>query len=585
MKRRADIYFVLYLTAIISFFVVENQVKEYKRETNKLINRLAFREKLVTIQNASARVSKDTVIAELSLNGDFDKKQFRGTVSFRRKIDSAEVKKIRLENSGDEDMRYIAKVPNAKKTFGEKDTLFLVASMTLKPIVTENVRRKWRAALDTKTSAELEKRITAAGLQELNETIQETFNIVLNDEKTMPDLPFILSVPSSSINVLSGMEWQSQLAISGVPSPNDYDIEILKGKEEYSLIVKKELVQVLLSGRAKGSGEIKLRAKNHINGKISEASFAINIRTPRFIMQNSAKAFTGDLYTFDGRLEAIPETYMKVSVSGIYNKEQEGGVIQDIPLTQPGQLIFSVFVNDRKVESRDFHVTVVEPPPPDIKYISLKNNVVTLEIQSYGKVNGQPNSGRISMFISGARDARKVGERVVGFTTITTIELPLQPPREGNRIHVELRARDLKQKESKTFVQDQAAGGHGTEPSYQCLPPGMPRAMLVYTQMEVVITPPTTYILIDHINDNRRIFTDGRNWPKEIEPSFRGYSIGRWIDRTATADTTHSTSRRAISKGRARTTPRACLCTATMKPWCANTSISARPIPTFFTTR
>jgi hypothetical protein len=79
-------------------------------------------------------------------------------------------------------------------------------------------------------------------------------------------------------------------------------------------------------------------------------------------------------------------------------------------------------------------------------------------------------------------------------------------------------------------LKDQAAGGHGTEPSYQCLPPGMPRAMLVYTQMEVVITPQTTYILIDHINDNRRIFTDGRGWPKEIEPSFRGYSIGHWID-------------------------------------------------------
>jgi hypothetical protein len=28
----------------------------------------------------------------------------------------------------------------------------------------------------------------------------------------------------------------------------------------------------------------------------------------------------------------------------------------------------------------------------------------------------------------------------------------------------------------------------------------------------------------------RRIFTDGRDWPKEIEPSYAGYSIGRWID-------------------------------------------------------
>jgi hypothetical protein len=79
-------------------------------------------------------------------------------------------------------------------------------------------------------------------------------------------------------------------------------------------------------------------------------------------------------------------------------------------------------------------------------------------------------------------------------------------------------------------LKDQASGGHGTEPSFMCTSPGMPRIMLVYTQMEIVITPDTTHILIDHINDNRRIFTDGRGWPAEVEPSFHGYSIGRWLD-------------------------------------------------------
>ncbi len=77
---------------------------------------------------------------------------------------------------------------------------------------------------------------------------------------------------------------------------------------------------------------------------------------------------------------------------------------------------------------------------------------------------------------------------------------------------------------------DQAAGGMGTEPSYMCLPPGMPRAMIAYEAMEVVVTPHTTYILIDHIHDNRRIYTDGRGWPAEIEPSYAGYSIGKWSD-------------------------------------------------------
>src|SRR5262245_34024159 len=77
---------------------------------------------------------------------------------------------------------------------------------------------------------------------------------------------------------------------------------------------------------------------------------------------------------------------------------------------------------------------------------------------------------------------------------------------------------------------DQKAGGHGWEPSWMCLPPGMPRIMNVFEPMEIVITPATTYILISHIHDNRRIYTDGRDWPKDIEPSFKGYSIGKWLD-------------------------------------------------------
>jgi hypothetical protein len=79
-------------------------------------------------------------------------------------------------------------------------------------------------------------------------------------------------------------------------------------------------------------------------------------------------------------------------------------------------------------------------------------------------------------------------------------------------------------------VAAQKAGGHGDEPSYACLPPGMPRIMNVFEPMEIVVTPDTTHIFISHIHDNRRIYTDGRNWPDPIEPSFQGYAIGKWID-------------------------------------------------------
>ena len=77
---------------------------------------------------------------------------------------------------------------------------------------------------------------------------------------------------------------------------------------------------------------------------------------------------------------------------------------------------------------------------------------------------------------------------------------------------------------------DQAAGGQGTTPTYKCISPGMPRVTNGYGEIEFVVTPDTTYILVDHILDDRRIFTDGRDWPAEIPPSLLGYSIGHWVD-------------------------------------------------------
>jgi hypothetical protein len=76
----------------------------------------------------------------------------------------------------------------------------------------------------------------------------------------------------------------------------------------------------------------------------------------------------------------------------------------------------------------------------------------------------------------------------------------------------------------------QKAGGQGNDPTYTCIPPGMPRAMTVIYPMEIIIKPETTYIMIEYANQLRRIYTDGRDWAKNLEPSFAGYSIGTWED-------------------------------------------------------
>ena len=79
-------------------------------------------------------------------------------------------------------------------------------------------------------------------------------------------------------------------------------------------------------------------------------------------------------------------------------------------------------------------------------------------------------------------------------------------------------------------IADQKSGGHGNDPTYTCIAPGMPRIANVYDPMEIVITPEVTHILVQHVHDSRRVFTDGRAWPTDVEPTFAGYSIGRWLD-------------------------------------------------------
>lgn len=76
---------------------------------------------------------------------------------------------------------------------------------------------------------------------------------------------------------------------------------------------------------------------------------------------------------------------------------------------------------------------------------------------------------------------------------------------------------------------DQAAGGPGNDPRYMCLPAGMPRMMTALAPMEFVVTPGLTYVLFENAMP-RRIYTDGRGWPRYVEPAFAGYSIGQWLD-------------------------------------------------------
>jgi hypothetical protein len=104
---------------------------------------------------------------------------------------------------------------------------------------------------------------------------------------------------------------------------------------------------------------------------------------------------------------------------------------------------------------------------------------------------------------------------------------PAKPPGRGQQAPLTPQY----QAKFEANLAEKTARGLGDVVSATCLAPGMPMMMQAYEPMQITVLPETTYILIDHIHEShRRIFTDGREWPKAVLPTFTGYSIGRWID-------------------------------------------------------
>ena len=103
---------------------------------------------------------------------------------------------------------------------------------------------------------------------------------------------------------------------------------------------------------------------------------------------------------------------------------------------------------------------------------------------------------------------------------------PSKPPVRGQEPPITEEYRAIWEKN----IAEARAGGQYYNTQVRCIYSGMPRMMFAYEPMEVIVLPEITYIAITFNNEFRRIYTDGRDFPKDEDPSFAGYSIGKWVD-------------------------------------------------------
>jgi hypothetical protein len=84
---------------------------------------------------------------------------------------------------------------------------------------------------------------------------------------------------------------------------------------------------------------------------------------------------------------------------------------------------------------------------------------------------------------------------------------------------------------------DETAAGRPRDPTAACLPPGMPRLMVVPYPFEAEIGRDRVVFLHEYQSQVRRVFTDRREHLPELDSSFNGDSIGHWEGDTLVIET------------------------------------------------
>src|SRR5262249_54186347 len=69
-------------------------------------------------------------------------------------------------------------------------------------------------------------------------------------------------------------------------------------------------------------------------------------------------------------------------------------------------------------------------------------------------------------------------------------------------------------------------------PAARCLPPGLLPLLSTGLPRKIVQVPGLVVILYERGMEYRQMFTDGRPLPVDPQPSFNGYSSGKWEDDT-----------------------------------------------------
>jgi hypothetical protein len=81
---------------------------------------------------------------------------------------------------------------------------------------------------------------------------------------------------------------------------------------------------------------------------------------------------------------------------------------------------------------------------------------------------------------------------------------------------------------AEALYKERLANNNRDDPTANCIVGGVPRSDLVPYPFKILQMPGLVVILYEAVHSYRQIFADGRDLPKDPNPTWFGYSVGRW---------------------------------------------------------
>jgi len=302
-QARVEVYFIIYIATIVSFFAIEGEVKHFKDNQKKILLEVSKDkiQNLVTIRNATDLHGKDTINLKVQLDGAFSKDSFEGTIHLNP-IDAPEelgLKELSYnlnpKNEDPDNKTFMAVIP--KSDFDLKAEILYRMSADISVMPDEDlVQLELEKSYSDKIIVhKIMDAMTDVGKISLEKQFQNT----LDPAGGAIQAPFNITVDRPKVSIVEGLPWEVRVIIGGIVDEDDLELTAIKGGNLIGNLEAGTPVTVV-TGRGRKDGKIILRGTRLSDEETSDIEFLLQVRPPLWQKQPSiTEAYVGDPIIFE----------------------------------------------------------------------------------------------------------------------------------------------------------------------------------------------------------------------------------------------------------------------------------------------